>query len=356
MKFDSSYIGPQGFSNGDGRGTLSRFANVKEALFRNPYYFVWGADGEPPLPVYEVTLGRALRGLLPGGRAWQLKAAAARTLDSDALLRWGPDHRGFRRIIHPNGIALFGRWIIDQETNYSGYFQQHQEGLIIGRYSTCCSETRTGYYRSLSLVGSLFPVTDPEHPDPVPTASFITQEDIGGARTPSVLNAVLRNAPNVSPWRRGLGAPILLLTGIALRSVDRQPTIRQLYEIAELMKPPNKSTNSPTFMQLTVAPQEDQKPGNCPDFRDEILELMYDPGDPEPKRKLVFNIEVTDHGYSFGKLIERRVFRNWKKIGRIEFTEAVASYNADFVFHAHHPPWRTNKDDPQTAVRGRDRS
>jgi hypothetical protein len=31
---------------------------------------------------------------------------------------------------------------------------------------------------------------------------------------------------------------------------------------------------------------------------------------------------------------------NWNEIGEIEFAEAVASYNGDFVIHFHHPVWR----------------
>ena len=32
------------------------FQEVVDALFANPYQRVWGGDGEPPLPVCEVTL------------------------------------------------------------------------------------------------------------------------------------------------------------------------------------------------------------------------------------------------------------------------------------------------------------
>ena len=34
----------------------SRFCDVREALFANPYQRIWGAHGEPPLPVHPVTL------------------------------------------------------------------------------------------------------------------------------------------------------------------------------------------------------------------------------------------------------------------------------------------------------------
>ena len=45
-------------------------------LFANAYYLTWGGPGESALPVYEVTLGLALRGLHPLGKGWNLLRAA----------------------------------------------------------------------------------------------------------------------------------------------------------------------------------------------------------------------------------------------------------------------------------------
>ena len=351
MNFDSSFIGPQGLTAEDSNHDGSRYAEIKAACFQNAYYLNWGAPGEAPLPVYGVTLGRILKGFLPGGRHWLFRESAARALDSRADLRWGPDNRGFRRLLHPNGVCLFGRWIIDTPTTYSGYFSEGQEALIVGRYSACCSETRRGHLRSLSLVGKLFPTTDAHHVDRLSTANFITQEDLGGERTLYINDAKFRNAPDVTPWRRGLGTPILLLTALAFKLVDREPTIRQLYPIAELGLKSGQPTRAPKFMQLTVAEQQPRVRGDEIDFRNEVLEQIYDPGDPAPRRKLVFNIEVCDGGDTRGLLVQRRSFEGWRRIGRIEFTEAVASYNGDFVLHFPHPPWRVDPNDPQSVVR-----
>lgn len=353
MNFDSSFFGPQGFNSDDGGYHGSRYADVKAACFHNQYYLTWGADGEPPLPVYDVTLSRVLKGILHGTPRWKFLQAASRAVDAHTDLRWGPDNRGFRRLLHPNGVCLFGRWIIDQPNPYSGYFSQGKEALMVGRYSTCCAETRRGFSRSLALVGKLYPTTDINHPSPLPTANFITQEDLGGERTIYINDAKLRNAPDTTPWRRGLGFLTLLLTGIVFKIVDRKPTIRQLYPIAELGKDPALPTQAPQFMQLTVDEAQPQVRGENIDFRDEILQHIYDRGNPTPKRKLVFNIEVSDQGETYGLLVQRRKFADWKRIGRIEFTEAVASYNGDFVVHFPHPPWRMDRNNPQTVLRKR---
>lgn len=354
MKFDTNHLGPQGVSSDDKNYVGSRFADVRDAMFHNAYYLIWGDVGEPPLPTYAVTLGRVLRGLLPGCLRWQFKQAARRSVDSEADMRWGPDDRGFRRLLHPNGVGLVGRWIIDRPSDYSGYFQQGSDALIVGRYSTCCTETRRGYTRSLSFVGKLYPTQDPDHVDPLRTANFITQEDIGGARTSYINDAELRNAPDVTPWRRGWGTPILLVTGLLFRFVNVEPAIRQLHTVAELGKPADQPTCTPQFMRLTLSKDQPRIEGKNLDFRDEILSHLYDPGDSAPTaRRLVFDIEVTDHGKRKGMLVQRWHFDNWQRIGRIEFSEAVASYNTDFVLHFNHPRWRTDRNDPSTERKGR---
>jgi hypothetical protein len=330
----------------------SRFAEVEAALFANPYQRVWGAAGEPPLPVYQVTLSSMLRGILPGGRPYVFRQATQRAVDSHADLRWGPDRKGYRRLLHPNAVCLLGRWRITADTGCSGYFRRGSEALIVGRYSTCCTETRRGHTRSLSLVGKLYPTTDPNHAEPLRTASFITQQDIGGDWTDFINDAELRNAPDTTVLRRGLGLPIILITGLVFQKVDRMPSIRQLYEIAELGKPASEPTRAPQFMRLLVASGQPRIAGDALDFRDEVMAQIYDRGDPAPKRTLTFEIEITDDGTTTGPAVrERRTFANWRRVGTITFDRAVASYNGDFVFHVHHPTWRDNRNDPTTATR-----
>jgi len=323
----------------------ARYSEVREALFANPYQKVWGGTGEPPLPAYEVTLKSVAGGL---------RQASSRTVDSHADLRWGEDRKGFRRLLHPNGVCLTGRWQIDahEETPYSGHFRRGSEALLVGRYSTCCTATRRGEMRSLALIGKLFPTLDADHAEPLQTASFFTQQDFGGEMTEYVNDAELRNAPDTRLWRRGLGAPILALSGVDFLRADKEPTIRQLYQIAELGKPADEPTRAPAFLRLLMADEQPRIAGEGLDFRDEILAQIYDRGDPAPKRTLTFHIEVTDEGSTHGTpFYQRRTFGAWRRIGKLVFDRAVASYNGDCVIHFNHPTWREDRNDPATATR-----
>jgi hypothetical protein len=346
------YFGTEQVTEEDRTYNGSRFSEVRDALFANSYQKVWGRAGEPPLPTYEVTLLSVLRGILPFGQPYVFRQATERAVDSNADLRWGADRRGFRRLLHPNGVCLTGLWEITEETGYSGYFSKESHALVVGRYSTCCTETRRGHTRSLALVGKLFPTTDPNHTEPLRTASFITQQDIAGEHTDYINDAELRNAPDTRAWRRGSGAPILLITGALFLRVDKEPSIRQLYQIAELGKPKDESTRTPEFMRLLVAPDQPRIEGEALDFRDEIMAQIFDKGDLAPKRTLTLYIEVTDEGSTRGTpVFQRRAFRNWRRIGKLTFKEAVASYNGDFVIHFNHPTWRADRNDPSTATR-----
>ena len=350
------WFGIEGVTDEDRRYAGSRYAEVARAVFDEPYQPVWGAPGSAPLPRYEVTLGRLLAGALPFGRPYLFREAAKRTVDSGADLRWGPDRKGYRRLLHPNGICLGGKWEIDADTPYSGYFRKGSHALIIGRYSTCCTETRRGHTRSLSLVGKLFPTEDANHAEPLTTANFIAQQDIGGDFDDFINDAEIRNAGDVTALRRGNGFWGFLLTGLVFQRVDAEPAIRQLYPIAELGKPPGEPTRAPQFMRLMVRFDQPRIAGDGLDFRDEIMAQIYDRADPAPKRKLTFRIEVSDEGESYGPAFFMRWhIRNWRHIGTIVFDRAAASYNGDHVLHFHHPTFRKDRNDPATATRANGR-
>jgi hypothetical protein len=326
----------------------SRYREVIDALWANPYQRVWGGAGEPPLPVYEVTF--------PTVASPHFHKATERTVDSGADLRWGPERKGTRRLVHPNGICLTGLWEITTDTAYSGYFARGSRALAICRYSTCCTETRRGQMRSLSMVGKLFPTIDPDHVLPMRTANFMTQDDIGGSDAGYINDVELRNAPDTTLSRRGLGAPTLVHVGLTFNIVDAQPSLRQLYPIAELGKPSGEPTRAPEFMRLLVSSDQPRIEGDALDFRDEIMAQIFDRGESTPRRRLRFDIELTDEGETKGPAVEeKRTFRNWRRVGTLTFDNAVISYNGDFVIHFGHPTWRTDRNDPATATRVNER-
>jgi hypothetical protein len=348
----AKFVGAESLTESDRTYAGSRFKDVREAIFANPYQKTWGGPGAAALPIYRVTLISVLRGILSFGKRYIFQQATARAVDSHADLRWGADRRGFRRLLHPNGVCLTGRWRITESTEYSGYFRQHSEALVVGRYSTCCTETRRGHTRSLALVGKLYPTTDSEHAQPLRTANFITQQDIAGEKTEYINDAELRNAPDVHAWRRGNGVPILLVTGLVFQNVDREPSQRQLYQIAELGQLDGEPTCTPKYMRLTVASQQPRITGEALDFRDEVMAQIFDSGNPAPQRTLEFDIEVSDEGVTRGPGVARHVdIINWRRIGRLTFDDAVVSYNGDFVVHFNHPTWRGDRNDPATATR-----
>lgn len=346
------HTGSEQFTDEDRAYSGSRFRDVVDALFSNPYQAVWGREGEPPLPVRKQTIRSVFGGLLAHSRASRFEGASVRTLDSRADLRWGPDRKGFVRFLHPTGVCLVGRWTISEASPYSGYFRQGSQALVVARYSSGAGGDRRGRIRSLALVGKLFPTVDPTHAAPLRTANFITQQDIGGERSDSINVAELRNAPDVTVFRRGPAGTLLIKVASVFRRVDAEPTIRQLYPIAELGQPAGEATRAPAFMRLRVAPDQPVIPGEDLDVRDEVMAQIFDRGDPVPKRTLTFTIDVTDDGTTSGSAIRvRRTFEHWRRLGTLVFDNAVVSHNGDAVIHFAHPTWRQDRNDPATATR-----
>ena len=232
----------------------------------------------------------------------------------------GPDRKGFRRLLHPNGVCLTGRWRITEESPYSGYFSRGSDALVVARYSSGASGNRRGQIRSLALVGKLFPTTDPDHATPLRTANFITQEDIGGARTTSINDAVLRNAPDVTVFRRGPAGSLLMRVASVFRRVDQEPTIRQVYQIAELGKPSSSPHGRRRSCSSCGSPAsgDSGRRSRLPRRDDGAI---FDRGDPAPKRTLTFTINVTDEGTTRGTPFRvRRTFANWRQIGELTST------------------------------------
>ena len=81
---DAADLGSEQFNDEDRRYSGSRFRDVVDALFANPFQAVWGRAGEPPLPVQNQTTRSVFGGLLQRGKRPDFTGASARTLDSGA--------------------------------------------------------------------------------------------------------------------------------------------------------------------------------------------------------------------------------------------------------------------------------
>jgi hypothetical protein len=342
--------GPQEMTSDDRAYKGSRYAEVRQALYANPYR--GGAAGQEPgpLPMFKSTIRNAWRGTLHGHRF--LKDASARTIDTRNDLRWGPDGKGYRKILAPNGICVLGTWEITADSPYTGYFQKGAKGLTIGRISSDGNETKRGQRRSISLGMKIYPTMDPDHPTPLVPASVIAQEDLGGMRTGYVNDAELRNVPNVHAYRRGIYVLVMIRAGTYFLPLDKVGDARQLHEVAELAKPATVATRCPDHMMLKMASGQRRIEGNGLDFRDEVYGHIYPGGGQAPTGTMDFDIFVSDRGRRVGFPGLRRVsVSDWQPIGTLRFSEAICSYNGDHVIHFHHPGWRDNRNDPSTAIR-----
>jgi hypothetical protein len=332
----------------------SRYSDVRQALYANPYRGGTAGQAPGPLPMFKSTIRNAWRGTVHGPKF--LKDASARTIDTRSDLRWGTDGKGFRRILAPNGICVLGTWEITAENPYTGYFQKGAKGLTIGRFSSDGNETKRGQRRSISLGMKIYPTTDPNHPTPLIPASVIAQEDLGGMRTAYMNDAELRNKPSVHSYRRGIYVLVMLRAGLYFFRLDKVADVRQLHEVAELGKPADVATRCPEHMLLKMATGQRRIEGNGLDFRDEIYAHIFQPGADQPTGVMEFDIFVADRGKTSGFPGFRRVtVTDWQRIGTLRFTEAVASYNGDHVIHFHHPGWRDNRNDPSTTIRSGER-
>ena len=342
--------GPQDMTAEDRSYRGSRYAEVRKAMYANPYRGGVAGQEPGPLPMFKSTIRNAWRGTLSGENYF--RQASARSIDSRADLRWGRDGKGWRRIIAPNGIVVFGSWEITEDNPYTGYFANGSRGLIVGRISSDGNETQRGQRRSISLGMKIYPTMDRDHPTPLVPASVIVQEDLGGMRTDYINDAELVNAPSVHSYRRGIYWLIMLRAGTHFQRLDKIGDSRQLFEVAELGKAPDVPTNAPEHMLLKMAPGQRRIEGRRLDFRDEVYQHIYGPGDAQPTGVMEFDISVSSYGRRRGvNGVSSVTVDDWQRIGRLLFTEAVASYNADHVIQFHHPGWRDDRNDPSTYVR-----
>ena len=228
----------------------------------------------------------------------------------------------FDKLAHPNGICLKGIWRIHSKSKYTGYFKKSSKALIIARASSAMSKTRRGEIRSFGFAGKLFPTTNPKKINKEHTANFFVIDDLGGTDAAHYTDVAMTNEPTVTTTSEVLKN---ILYGIKVASAfaksDKNPGIRQLYEISELGERRTNDIITPKWMKIEAKAGQSV---DAEDFRDELI--------IKNNKKLVFDISVASR-VDDGK-------KNWKTIGTISFDKSIVSGSCDHQLHFHHPKWR----------------
>ena len=310
MKLLSFIILLFAFSNCTGKLPLTEEKQARDVSFNDIWSEV-SSDPEEKLPQNEVSFFK-----LSTSKKNKILENAQRTLD---------DHNDilepFEKLAHPNGICFKGVWEIDTPNIYGGYFKNKSKALIIARASTAMSNTKTGDTRAFGFAGKLFPTTNPDKLNQENSANFFLIDDLGGTDA-SLYSAVkLTNEPTVSVTLEVIKNMLYALkVSHTFSKVDKEPTIRQLYEISYLSEDNSTRIITPKWMMI----QADKVQENADDFRDELK--------IEDGEVLVFSIYVSS------ELIDGK--KDWNKIGKIKLDTSVVSNSCDHRLHFHHPKWR----------------
>jgi hypothetical protein len=182
-----------------------------------------------------------------------------------SLLPLGFNHT---QLAHPNGICFKGLWEIDTENKYSGYFKKNSKGLIIVRASAAMSNTHRGEIRSFGFAGKLFPTLNPQTIIQENTANFFLIDDLGGTRAEHYTDVALSNEPAISKNSDVFKSFLYVLTlARTFSQADKNPSIRQVYEISQLGESNKKSVITPQWMKVEAKRGQTV---NANDFRDEL--------------------------------------------------------------------------------------
>lgn len=243
---------------------------------------------------------------------------AKRTLNSDADIL-----EPFEKLAHPNGICFKGIWKIDRKNPYSGYFKKGSEAHIIARASTAMSNTKRGSTRAFGFAAKLFATRDLQKPEEQTRANFFLIDDLGGTSAKHYRDVALTNEPPVSVTMEVLSnLAYAVKVANTFEDADKNPSIRQLYQISYLGENKDTKVSTPKWLKLEAS---DAIRVNAEDFREELQ--------IKGTEVLSFDISVAS------KIIEEK--KDWKKIGTIKLDESVTSLSCDKRLHFQHPKFRS---------------
>ena len=262
----------------------STFSEVKAVAFSGPY---------AELPHH--------RGLRPGRFVRFFNDSARNLIDRRDILPW------YDKLIHANGICHTGKWQIDTDSRYTGYFAKGSEGLLITRASVAGNRLNAHDRRAFGIAGKVFPTMDPDRK--VKPGNFVTVSSLSGTRNKQITDYAPTNRPKV-----GLDPAANLVNRVIFRLMDTRPGWRRLHPISALGVPRDGDVVTPDLMMLKIA---DGTPKvHTHDFRDELRIEHY------PERKLVYTINVKDF-YDPA----------WTRIGSIELTDDAVAEGGDKRLH-----------------------
>lgn len=291
--------------------------NSVEANKTNQFNAVWEQIKSDPVVGKLPQVKVSYRKLVANGKNVIL-SDAKRTLSSHADIL--PQ---FEKLAHPNGICFKGVWNITASTKYSGYFKKDTKALIIVRASSAMSNTKSGQLRSFGFAGKIFPTMNPIKTNMGNTANFFLIDDLGGTRARHFTDVTLTNSPEVSITSEVVKS--LFYAAKLARTFsqsDKNPKIRQVYEISQLGEKDISSVFTPRWMKVkALSGQTIDKS----DFRNELS---------IHNKNLVFSISVASKTVN-GK-------KDWMDIGKITLNSSVISNSCDHRLHFHHPKWRTD--------------
>jgi hypothetical protein len=230
----------------------------------------------------------------------------------------------FDKLAHPNGVCLQGLWEINQKNPYSGYFKNHTKALIIARASSAMSKTKRGEIRAFGLAGKIFPTTNKKQINHEATANFFVIDDLGGTNAQHYTDVKLTNEPKVTTTSQVVKNLLYALkVAKAFATADKNPGIRQLYEISELGEEDKQNIITPKWIKISA------RAGQTVDAKDFRNEFIF-----TNNKIMIFDIAVASK--------EKKGKKEWHTIGNIHFNGSIISKSCDHRLHFHHPKWRND--------------
>ena len=284
-------------------------------MVKNQFQATWdevAKDELSELPQEKVSFSK----LVAGGKNIIL-GNAQRTLSEHANIL-----KPFDKLAHPNGICFKGVWNVDTENKYSGYFKNGSSALIIVRASTAMSNTKRDGLRAFGFAGKLFPTMDPTEVIEENSANFFLVDDLGGTSAAHYTDVALSNEPETSITSVVLKSLLYTLkVARTFSKADKNPGIRQVYEISHLGEANIETAVTPRWMKVEA---KQWRISEAPDFRDE-LKLAAE-------ETLEFSVSVASEQQNDQKM--------WETIGTITLDTSVVSASCDHQLHFHHPLWK----------------